>query len=85
MHTFFINETVIFSDLKIGDYVVHRTHGIGEYIGVNTIKADGITKDYIKVKYKDDDILYIPTNSLDNIRKFIGFISFIHLIWSSVS
>ena len=70
--TFKEGETVIFNDLKIGDYVVHRTHGIGEYIGVNTIKADGITKDYIKVKYKDDDILYIPTNSLDNIRKFIG-------------
>ncbi len=72
MSAFKDGETVIFSDLKIGDYVVHRTHGIGEYIGVNTIKADGITKDYIKVKYKDDDILYIPTNSLDNIRKFIG-------------
>ncbi len=65
-------ETVIFSDLKIGDFVVHRTHGIGEYIGVNTIKADGITKDYIKVKYKDSDILYIPISSLDNIRKYIG-------------
>lgn len=65
-------ETVIFSDLKIGDYVVHRTHGIGEYIGVNTIKADGITKDYIKVKYKDSDILYVPISSLDNIRKYIG-------------
>ncbi|MBR3132553.1 MAG: transcription-repair coupling factor [Clostridia bacterium] len=65
-------ETVVFSDLKIGDYVVHRVHGIGVYIGVNTIKADGITKDYIKIKYKDDDILYIPTDSLDSIRKFIG-------------
>ena len=65
-------ETIIFSDLKIGDYVVHKTHGIGEYIGVNTIKADGVTKDYIKVKYKDNDILYVPTNSLDNIRKYIG-------------
>ena len=65
-------ETVIFADLKVGDYIVHRTHGIGEYIGVNTIKADGVTKDYIKVKYKDGDILYIPTSSLDNIRKYIG-------------
>ena len=65
-------ETVIFSDLKIGDYVVHKTHGIGEYIGVNTIKADGVTKDYIKVKYKDNDILYVPISSLDNIRKYIG-------------
>ena len=65
-------ETIIFADLKIGDYVVHKVHGIGEYIGVNTIKADGVTKDYIKVKYKDGDILYIPTSSLDNIRKYIG-------------
>lgn len=65
-------EKVTLSDLKIGDYVVHRTHGIGQYIGINTIKADGITKDYIKLKYNGDDILYIPTNSLDNIRKYIG-------------
>ena len=65
-------ETVIFSDLKIGDYIVHKTHGIGQYIGVNTIKADGVIKDYIKIKYKGDDILYVPTNSLDNVRKFIG-------------
>ena len=65
-------ETIVFSDLKEGDYIVHRTHGIGQYIGVNTIMADGITKDYIKLKYKDNDILYVPTNSLDNIRKYIG-------------
>ena len=65
-------ETVIFSDLKVGDYIVHKTNGIGQFIGVNTIKADGITKDYIKLKYKDDDVLYIPTSNLDNIRKYIG-------------
>lgn len=65
-------EKVTFSDLKIGDYVVHKTHGIGQYIGVNTIKTEGITKDYIKIKYTGEDILYIPTNSLDNIRKYIG-------------
>ena len=52
--------------------MVHKTNGIGQFIGVNTIKADGITKDYIKIKYKDDDILYIPTSNLDNIRKYIG-------------
>lgn len=65
-------EKVVFADLKIGDYIVHKTHGIGQFIGVNTIKADNITKDYIKIKYKSDDILYIPTNQLDNIRKYIG-------------
>ncbi len=65
-------EKVVFADLKVGDYVVHKKYGIGIYIGVNTIKADGTIKDYIKIKYKDDDILYIPTNDLDTIRKFVG-------------
>lgn len=65
-------EKVVFADLKVGDFVVHKTHGIGQFIGVNTIKTDEITKDYIKIKYRDEDILYIPTNQLDNIRKYIG-------------
>ena len=66
------SEKIVFADLKVNDFVVHRFHGIGQFIGVNTIEADGIIKDYIKIKYKDDDILYIPTNNLDSIRKYIG-------------
>ena len=65
-------EKVVFADLKIGDYVVHRTYGIGIYIGVNTIKADNTIKDYIKIKYKNDDVLYVPTNQMDSIRKYVG-------------
>ena len=65
-------EKVVFADLKVGDYVVHKNYGIGIFIGVNTITADGTTKDYIKLKYKNDDILYIPTNQLDAIRKYVG-------------
>ena len=65
-------EKVVFADLKVGDYVVHRTYGIGIYIGVNTIKADGTVKDYIKIKYQNDDILYVPTNQMDMIRKYVG-------------
>ena len=65
-------EKVVYADLKIGDYVVHKNYGIGIFIGVNTITADGTTKDYIKIKYFGDDILYIPTNSLDEIRKYVG-------------
>ena len=42
-------------------------------MGVNTITtADKITKDYIKIKYRNDDVLYVPTDSLDNVRKYIG-------------
>ena len=65
-------EKVVFADLKVGDYVVHRTNGIGQFIGVNTIKTGNITKDYIKIKYRGEDVLYVPTNSLDNVRKYIG-------------
>ena len=70
--TFKQSEKVVFADLKQGDIVVHRTHGIGQFVGVNTIEADGVTKDYIKIKYKNDDMLYVPTNNLDNVRKYIG-------------
>ena len=65
-------QKVVFADLEIGDYVVHKYHGIGMFVGVNTITTENITKDYIKIKYKGNDILYIPTNQLDSIRKYIG-------------
>ena len=65
-------EKVVFSDLKPGDFVVHKSHGIGQFVGVNTIRTLDVTKDYIKIRYKGEDILYIPTNDLDSIRKYIG-------------
>ena len=65
-------EKVVYADLKIGDYVVHSNYGIGIFVGVNTITADGTTKDYIKIKYHGDDVLYVPTNQLDSVRKYIG-------------
>ena len=70
--TFRQAEKVVFADLEYGDYVVHRIHGIGQFVGVNTIETDGVIKDYIKIKYKNDDMLYVPTNNLDNVRKYIG-------------
>ena len=65
-------EKIIFSELKPGDYVVHKVHGIGQFVGVNTIVTDKVTKDYIKIKYKNDDVLYVPTDQLDNVKKYIG-------------
>ena len=65
-------EKIIFSELKPGEYVVHRVHGIVQFVGVNTIVTDKVTKDYIKIKYKNDDILYVPTDQLDNVKKYIG-------------
>ena len=70
--TFKTGEKIVFADLKVGDYIVHRNHGIGIFTGVNTIKVDGVTKDFIQLKYKDGDILYVPTEDLDNVRKYIG-------------
>ena len=56
---------VVFADLNVGDYIVHSVHGIGQYVGIHTLEVDGVKKDYIKLKYKNDDILYIPTNQLN--------------------
>ncbi len=65
-------EKIVFADLKQGDFVVHQTHGIGQFVGVNTITADDVTKDYIKIQYRNDDMLYVPTSNLDSVRKYIG-------------
>lgn len=61
-----------FDELQIGDYVVHRTHGIGQYVGIQQLVVDKVTKDYIKIKYKGSDMLYVPTNQLDLLHKYVG-------------
>ena len=66
------SEKIVYSDLQIGDYVVHKVYGIGVFIGINTVTADNTTKDYIKIKYRNDDILYVPTSDLGAVRKYIG-------------
>lgn len=62
----------LFTDLNPGDYVVHQTHGIGQYVGIEKLTVDNITKDYIKIKYQGGDYLYIPTSQLDSVQKYIG-------------
>ncbi|MBQ3553620.1 MAG: transcription-repair coupling factor [Clostridia bacterium] len=61
-----------FTDLDIGDYVVHQTHGIGEYVGLDTLEVDGCRKDYLKIKYNGEDYLYVPTDQLELLQKYIG-------------
>ena len=61
-----------FTDLNIGDYVVHENHGIGEYRGIEQIEIDGIKKDHILILYKENDRLYIPTDQMNLIQKYIG-------------
>lgn len=61
-----------FTDLKPGDYVVHATHGIGRYAGLNTLTVEGYDKDYLKIEYNGDDVLYVPCDSLELLQKYIG-------------
>lgn len=59
-------------ELHRGDYVVHASHGIGIFDGINRITNAGVTKDYIKIKYAGSDILYVPVTQLDLVSKYIG-------------
>ncbi len=61
-----------FNDLKIGDYVVHESHGLGIYEGIEKIEVDHITKDYLKVAYAGGSNLYIPATSLELLQKYAG-------------
>lgn len=61
-----------FTDLRMGDYIVHDNHGIGIYKGIETIVSNNISRDYLKLVYSDDGVLYVPTNQMDMIQKYIG-------------
>jgi transcription-repair coupling factor (superfamily II helicase) len=62
----------VFTDLKAGDFVVHENHGIGQYIGIEKLKIDNIIRDYLHIKYSGNDKLFIPTDQLEMIQKYIG-------------
>lgn len=66
------NKLKSFDDLDIGDYVVHSTHGIGQYVGLDTLTVEGHLKDYLKIKYAGDDFLYVPCDQLELLQKYIG-------------
>ena len=59
-------------ELHRGDYIVHVAHGIGVFDGIHKIANDGITKDYIKINYAKQDVLYVPVTQLDLVSKYIG-------------
>jgi len=60
------------AELTVGDYMVHSTHGIGIFEGIHKVNMQGITKDYIKVRYAKNDTLYVPVTQLDMVAKYIG-------------
>ena len=61
-----------YADLEIGDLVVHTVYGIGEYTGIENITVDGVTRDYITIRYAGTDKLFLPVDQLDMVAKYIG-------------
>lgn len=59
-----------FNELKVGDYVVHETHGLGIYRGIEKVEVEKVVKDYIKIEYRDGGNLYILATGLDVIQKY---------------
>lgn len=60
------------ADLVPGDLVVHEVHGIGKFLGVEQLTVQGHTRDYLLFAYRGEDRLYIPTDQLDRVQKYIG-------------
>lgn len=59
-----------FHELQVGDYVVHENHGLGVYRGIEKVTVDQVTKDYLKIEYRDGGNLYILATGLDVIQKY---------------
>ena len=61
-----------YNDITPGDYVVHLSHGVGEYQGITKMTVDGIAKDYLKIQYRGTDVLYVPVDQLNMLYKYSG-------------
>ncbi len=61
-----------YQELKIGDYVVHANHGIGKYLGIETLELKGNHKDYMLIKYAADDKLFVPIDQIDQVQKYVA-------------
>lgn len=71
-----ISERNVFDDfltsLKLGDFVVHADHGIARFMGLDKKTVDGITKEYLKLGYAENDKLFVPIDQADKVNKYIG-------------
>lgn len=61
-----------FTELKVGDYVVHESHGLGIYRGIEKVEVEKVVKDYMKIEYRDGGNLYILATGFDVIQKYAG-------------
>ena len=60
-------------DLRIGDFVVHYDYGIGEYLGLKTMELGSGKRDYLQIKYLDDEMLYVPVDQIDLVLKYANY------------
>ena len=61
-----------FSDIRAGDYVVHKVHGIGRYLGVENVEVGGVRRDYLLLAYAGEDKLYVPVDQVSLLHKYVG-------------
>ena len=61
-----------YNELEKGDYVVHQVHGIGQYLGIETIEIKGIHRDYVSVQYQNGDRISIPVEQIQTLSKYVS-------------
>jgi transcription-repair coupling factor (superfamily II helicase) len=61
-----------FSELRVGDYVVHEDHGVARFAGFETREVGGITRDYLFLEYKGEDRVYVPTDQFAKLSRYSG-------------
>ena len=61
-----------FSDLRLGDFVVHEDHGVGRLLGFETKTVAGVTRDYLFLAFKGDDRLYVPHEQIGKVSRYVG-------------
>jgi transcription-repair coupling factor (superfamily II helicase) len=61
-----------FSDLRVGDYVVHEDHGVARFAGFETREVGGVTRDYLYLEYRGEDRVYVPTDQLAKLSRYVG-------------
>jgi transcription-repair coupling factor (superfamily II helicase) len=61
-----------FSDLRVGDYVVHEDHGVARFAGFETREVGGVTRDYLYLEYRGEDRVYVPTEQLAKLSRYVG-------------
>ena len=58
--------------MEKGDYVVHQVHGIGQYLGIETIEISGVHRDYVSIQYQNGDRISIPVDQIQMLSKYVA-------------